>query len=68
MLDIAFRDDDFQVYTGQIAENIAVLKGLTLNLLKQEKSLKKSIPKKRDRAGWDNGYLLKVLESVKCFL
>lgn len=68
ILDIVFKDDNFQGYTGQIAENIAILKRLTLNQLKQEKSLKKSIPKKRDRAGWDNGYLLKVLGTVKCFL
>ena len=68
VLDVVFKDDDFQGHTGHIAENIALLKRLTLNLLKQETSLKKSIPKKRERAGWNNAYLLKILESVKCFL
>lgn len=68
VLDVVFKDDDYQGHTGQLAENMAVIKRLTLNLLKNEKSLKKSLPKKRDRAGWDNNYLLKVLESVKCFL
>lgn len=60
-LDLAFRDDDFQGHTGHLAENFSLLQRLTLTLLKQETSVKKSIPKKRDRAGWNNEYLLKVL-------
>lgn len=61
VLDVAFKDDNYQGHTGHIAENMSVLKGLTLNLLKQN-SLKKSIPKKRERAGWDNNYLLELLK------
>jgi len=60
-LDVAFADDDFQGHTGHVAENFSLLQRLTLTLLKQEISVKKSIPKKRDRAGWNNEYLLKVL-------
>ena len=60
-LDVAFEDDDFQGHTGHLAENFSLLQRLTLVLLKQESSTKKSIPKKRDRAGWNNEYLLKVL-------
>jgi predicted transposase YbfD/YdcC len=60
-LDVAFKDDDFQGHTGHLAENFSLLQRLTLTLLKQETSIKKSIPKKRDRAGWNNEYLLKVL-------
>jgi predicted transposase YbfD/YdcC len=60
-LDVAFADDNFQGHTGHLAENFSLLQRLTLTLLKQETSIKKSIPKKRDRAGWNNKYLLKVL-------
>ena len=60
-LDVAFKDDDFQGHTFHLAENFSLLQRLTLMLLKQETSLKKSIPKKRERAGWNNEYLLKVL-------
>ena len=60
-LDTAFKDDNFQGHTFHLAENFSILQRLTLMLLKQESSLKKSIPKKRERAGWNNEYLLKVL-------
>jgi predicted transposase YbfD/YdcC len=61
-LDVAFRDDEFQGHTFHLAENFSLLERLTLMLLKRESSLKKSIPKKRERAGWNNEYLLKVLD------
>jgi predicted transposase YbfD/YdcC len=60
-LDVAFKNDNFQGYTGNLAENFSLLQRLTLVLLKQETSLKKSLPKKRERAGWNNEYLMKVL-------
>lgn len=60
-LDVAFKNDNFQGYTGNLAENFSLLQRLTLVLLKQETSLKKSLPKKRERAGWNNAYLMKIL-------
>lgn len=60
-LDVAFREDDSRVRHGYAAENLAVVRHIALNLLKQEGSLKLGLQNKRLRAGWDNDYLLKVL-------
>lgn len=64
-LDVAFREDECRKRAGNAAENFAVLRHITLNLLKNETSLKKSIRAKRLKAGWDNSYLEKVLEFNK---
>jgi hypothetical protein len=44
-------------------ENLAVIRHIALNLLKQNKSFKGSIKSKRNRAGWDDHYLLKILNN-----
>jgi predicted transposase YbfD/YdcC len=61
ILDIAFREDDCRVRKGNGAENFAVLRHIALNLLKQEKSLKRGIKAKRKMAGRGHDYLLRVL-------
>lgn len=61
VLDIAFREDESRVRKEHGPENIAVLRQMTLNLLKQETAVKAGIKAKRLKAGWDNDYLLKVL-------
>ena len=61
VLDIAFREDDSRGRKDNAPENLAVMRHIALNLLKQEKSLKVGIKAKRKRAGWDNDYLMKVL-------
>lgn len=63
VLDIAFREDDSRVRKDNSPENLAVLRHIALNLLKQDKSLKVGIKAKRKRAGWDNDYLMKVLSA-----
>ena len=63
VLDIAFREDDSRVRKDNAPENLAVMRHIALNLLRQEKSLKVGIKAKRKRAGWDNDYLLKVLSN-----
>jgi predicted transposase YbfD/YdcC len=61
VLDIAFREDESRIRVDAAAENMAVLRHLALNLLKRETSLRAGIQAKRNRAGWDNAYLTKVL-------
>ncbi|PIU56331.1 MAG: ISAs1 family transposase [Deltaproteobacteria bacterium CG07_land_8_20_14_0_80_38_7] len=61
VLDIAFREDESRVRKDRAAENFASLRHIALNLLKQEKTTKVGIKAKRNKCGWDEGYLLKVL-------
>jgi predicted transposase YbfD/YdcC len=61
VLDIAFREDDSRVRQGHADENLSVLRHIALNLLKQEKSLRRGIKGKRLKAAWDTDYLLRVL-------
>jgi len=61
-LDIDFREDDCQIKEAKSAENLATIRHIGLNLLKQERSCKLGIGSKRKKAGWDESYLLKVLK------
>jgi len=61
VLDIAFREDESRVRSGYAAENLAVLRHIALNLLRQDTSAKCGTKAKRLKAGWDAAYLLQVL-------
>lgn len=61
VLDIAFREDDSRTRQGYSAENLAVLRHIAVNLLKQESTAKVGIKAKRLKAGWDDDYLRRVL-------
>jgi predicted transposase YbfD/YdcC len=61
VLDIAFDEDRCRVRKDHGAENLALLRHIALNLLKQEKTCKRGIQGKRLLAGWNPDYLLKVL-------
>lgn len=61
VLDIAFREDESRIRKDHAPQNMAVLRHMALNLLKQDPSVKVGIAAKRKMAGWDNVYLLKVL-------
>jgi len=60
-LDIGFREDECRTRTGNAAENLAIVRHIAINLLKQEKSCKMGIKGKRLKAGWNENYMLKVL-------
>ena len=61
VLDVAFREDDSRVRVGNAPENLALIRKLTHNLLKQETTLKRGIKTRRLVAAWDRKYLLKIL-------
>jgi len=61
VLDIAFNEDRSRVRTDHAPANLAVLRHVAVNLLKQETSAKGGIKAKRLQAGWNEDYLLKVL-------
>jgi len=63
VLDIAFREDHSRVRKDHAAENLAVLRHMALNLLKNEKTAKGGIHAKRLQAGWNHDYLLTLLKS-----
>jgi predicted transposase YbfD/YdcC len=61
-LDVSFGEDQCRIRKGYGAENMSRLRRIALNLLKQEKTLKKGIATtKRLNAGWNEKYLAKIL-------
>lgn len=61
VLDLAFNEDHSRVRKDHAPENLAVLRHMAVNLLKQETTVKNGIKANRLLCGWDTNYLLKVL-------
>tara|TARA_R110001606_G_scaffold399130_1_gene580962 strand:- start:18 stop:344 length:327 start_codon:yes stop_codon:yes gene_type:complete len=59
VLDVSFGEDQCRARQGYAAENLATTRQITLNLLKQETSLKLGIKNKRKACDWDDEYLFK---------
>lgn len=61
VLDVTFKEDHSRVRLGEAPENLAMIRHVTINLLKQEKSVKGTTPEKKLRCCMSNDYLGKVL-------
>ena len=60
-LDVSFREDERRIRKGHGAENFSRLCRIALNLLKAEKTATVGVAIKRQKCGWNNDYLLKVV-------
>ena len=63
-LDVTFREDDIRIYDGYGAENLATVRKIALNALKQEKTRKLSLKSKRALSAMKSEYLMRVLGCV----
>jgi len=63
VLDVTFDEDRCRIRKDNAPENMAILRHIVLNMIKQEKSFKGSIQRKRLKAAWENDYLLKILRA-----
>jgi predicted transposase YbfD/YdcC len=57
VLDVGFWEDASRVRKDHAPENLALVRHVALNLLRQETTSKGGIKTKRLKAGWDNKYL-----------
>jgi predicted transposase YbfD/YdcC len=61
LLDVAFSEDASRKRNKNAAQNYSILLKIALNLLRNEKTEKQGVAGKRLKAGWNEEYLLKVL-------
>jgi len=61
VLDIVFDEDHCRIRKDNAPQNLAVIRQMALNLLKNEKTAKGGVKAKRLQAAWDENYLLKLL-------
>jgi len=63
-LDTALDEDHCRIRSAHCPENFGTLRRIALNLLKADKTEKKSIRRRRFRASMNPGYLDKILEAI----
>jgi predicted transposase YbfD/YdcC len=61
ILDVALREDECRIRKDNAPQNFAIVRQIAVNLLGQEKRLKRGIKNKQFLAAMDNDYLLRVL-------
>lgn len=61
VLDVQCGEDRSRARSGHAAANLATLRRLALNLLKQDHTRKRGIKGKQPNASWDHAYLLHLL-------
>ena len=65
VLDVTFRDDASCVRKGHGPENLSTVRRIAINLLKQDKLTKRSIPSKQIMCAHSEDYVFKLLLSKK---
>lgn len=63
VLDVTFKDDDSRIRRGMASENMVVMKHLAINLLKNDKSNKRYIPRKQRKALFYDDYRENLLKN-----
>ena len=63
VLDVAFQEDASRIRKDHAPANLAVVRHIALNLLRQDSSAKGGIKAKRLQAGWNNDYLTQLLST-----
>lgn len=61
VLDVVFDEDACRIRKDKAPQNLAVIRHIALNLLRQESSHKRGVKARQKRAGWDNDYLTQLL-------
>jgi len=64
VLDIAFNEDRARMRKDNAARNFSIIRKLSLNLLRQDKTSKIGVKGKRLRCGWDDKYLFNLLSQA----
>ena len=63
VLDVSFREDDSRTRAGHAAANLGLLRRVAVSLLKRA-GTRGSIQTRRMKAGWDDEFLLTVLQGI----
>jgi predicted transposase YbfD/YdcC len=61
VLDVAFDEDNNRARSGHSPHNLAIIRHLALNLIKQDTSTKIGVKNRRLKAGWDDDYLARLI-------
>lgn len=64
VLDVVFREDDSRVRAGHAGANLAMIRKVAVSLLRNAPGKGSSVTK-RLKAGWDDEYLLQVLQGIQ---
>ena len=64
VLDVTFNEDACRIRNGHSPENFSLLRRMTIGLLNQETSTKRSLKQKAKRAAMNNDYMLQVLSAA----
>lgn len=61
VLDVAFNEDSLKARAGNVAENLSLIRKMTMAILKKDTTTDGGVELRRKRAGWDPDYLLQLL-------